>query len=159
MSRRINGIVADFVIGKARGGDVDVRRIAIETKPGRRVILNNTSAPHQVAELIRTGEQATIYAGGPFLFLLPSQIFGVRVASGEAFHAPRAIVWIPGALLILLIAVPLAMLPITLLLFPLLVLASIWMILISWSGMGARGRFKRDGRRLEKKQARNGGRS
>jgi hypothetical protein len=55
-------------------------------------------------------------------------------------------------LLILLIAVPLAMLPITLLLFPILVLASIWMILISWSGMGARARFKRDGRLLKKKQ-------
>jgi len=152
MSRRIVGTVAEYVTGKTRGADIDIRRIAMETKPGRRTILNNTSASQQVAALIQVGEQATIYVGGPFLFILPSQIFGVRAGSGEAFHAPRAILWMPGALLILLIAVPLAMLPITLLLFPMLVLASIWMILISWSGMGARARFKRDGRLLKNKQ-------
>ncbi len=150
MSRRIQGTVAEFVIAKTRDNDVDVRRIVMDTKPGRRVVLSNTSASHQVAALIQPGIQATLYVGGPYLFLLPSQIFGTRTASGEAFHAPRAILWIPGALLILMIAVPLAMLPITLLLFPILVLASIWMILISWSGMGARARFKRDGRRLAK---------
>lgn len=153
MSRRIGGTVVEFVTGKVRGNDVDVSRIALDTKPGRRITLSNTSASQQVATLIRSGAQATIYVGGPFFFFLPSKIFGARTASGEAFHAPRAILWIPGALLILLIAVPLAMLPITLLLFPILVLAAIWMILISWSGMGARARFKRDARRLAKARA------
>jgi hypothetical protein len=152
MSRRIQGTVAELVIGKTRGSDVDIRRIAVDTKPGRRTTLGNTSAPQQVAALIRPGIQATLYVGGPFFFILPSQIFGVRTEAGEAFHAPRAILWIPSALLVFVIAVPLAMLPITLLLFPLLALASIWMILISWSGMGARARFKRDGRRLAKGQ-------
>ena len=152
MSRRIQGTVVEFVIGKARGNDVDVRRVAVDTKPSRRVTLNNTSAPQQVAALIRPGTQATLYVGGPFFLLLPSQIFGARTEAGEAFHAPRAILWIPGAMLVLTIAVPLAMLPITLLLFPLLVLAAFWMVLISWSGMGARARFKRDGRLVAKGQ-------
>jgi hypothetical protein len=85
---------------------------------------------------------------------LPSQIFGARSAAGEFFDAPQAIFWIPGALVLLLIAVPLALLPITLLLFPLLVLAAIWAMLISWSGMGARAMFKRDQRRAAKGQTR-----
>lgn len=147
MSRRIEGTIAELVPGKVREREVDIRRISLDTPTGRRVSLNNTFAAHEVSSLLRAGEHATVYVGGPFLFFLPSQVFGARTAAGEAFKAPRAILWTPGALLALAIAVPLAMLPITLLLFPLLVLWAIWMILISWSGLGARGRFKRDGRR------------
>lgn len=147
MSRRVEGALVELEVGKTREKDVDIKRITLEGGGGRRVSINNTSVSVQVFPLLQRGAQATLYVGGPFLLLLPSQIFGVRTATGEAFSAPRAIVWIPGALLILAIAVPLAMLPITLLLFPILVLAAIWMVLLSWSGMGARARFKRDSRR------------
>ena len=153
MPRRIEGTIAELMFGKMREKDIDIRRISIDTPSGRRVSLNNTSANLQVSPLLRVGEVATLYVGGPFFFFLPSQIFGARTSAGEAFQAPRAIVWIPGALLVLAVAVPLAMLPVTLLLFPLLVLGAIWMILISWSGMGARARFKRDGRRAAKHAA------
>ncbi len=153
MSRRIEGAIVELDIGKTREKDVDIKRITLEGQV-RRVSINNTSVSLQVFPLLQRGAQATLYMGGPFLFFLPSQIFGVRTTAGEAFSAPRAIIWIPGALVILAIAVPLAMLPITLLLFPILVLAAIWMVLLSWSGMGARARFRRDSRRAGKSDAR-----
>lgn len=152
MSRRIEGAIVELDIGKTREKDVDIKRITLEG-PARRVSINNTSVSLQVFPLLQRGAQATLYVGGPFLFFLPSQIFGVRTAAGEAFSAPRAIIWIPGALVILAVAVPAAMLPITLLLFPILVLAAIWMVLLSWSGMGARARFNRDSRRAAKTRA------
>lgn len=152
MSRRIDGTITELVPGKVREREIDFTRVSIDSRSGFRVTLRNTGASLEVSRLLRIGEEATLYVGGPFLFM-PSQIFGVRTATAEAFNAPRAILYVPGALLVLVVAVPLAMLPVTLLLFPVLVLAAIWMILLSWSGMGARARFKRDGRRAARRAA------
>ncbi|MBS0385627.1 MAG: hypothetical protein JSS00_09805 [Proteobacteria bacterium] len=155
MARRIEGTITALELGKQRQGasDVSINRVVVHTVRGRDVKLSSTSMPRGAYEVVSRGGLATLYVGGPFFFFLPSQIFGARSATGAFFHAPRAIFWIPGGLLVSLIAFPLAILPITLLLFPILVLAGIWMMLISWSGMGARGMFKRDERRAAKARA------
>ena len=145
MSRRIRGTITALEARKTGEKIVDLRCITVTDGRGEDITLRHTSAPHSVFQLLRINTPVTLYVGGPFFFL-PSRVFGAISQAGSAFEAPRAILWIPGACLILLVAVPLAMLPITLLFFPILILAAIWMTLISWSGMGARSQFKRDAR-------------
>lgn len=152
MARRIEGTVTALELGKQRrdAKDVSISRIVVQTPRVREVRLSSTSMPQGAYDVVSRGGPVTLYVGGPFFLFLPSQIFGARSANGAFFDAPRAIFWAPGGMLLTMIALPLALLPITLLLFPVLVLAGMWMMLISWSGMGARAMFKRDQRRAEK---------
>jgi len=154
MARRFEGVITALELGEAGRSDVAIKRIAVRNERGNEKRLSSTSMRPGTFALLRQGEAATLYVGGPFFWILPSQIFGARSAAGAFFHAPKAIYWVPGGALVAMLALPLALLPITLLLFPILVLAGIWMMLLSWDGMGARAMFKRDQKRAAKEQAR-----